>query len=149
MKRATAFLAAFCMAVTLLAACGAKNAAPDQASGVSKQDLVHHAFVLASINGNPFVEKERLPTLEFNEGFRVSGAVCNRFTGQAELENGMLTVKQMASTRMLCADQELNRLENDFSRMLMDGAAITLAGKILTLGRDGYVLEFVLRDLAR
>lgn len=146
MKRAMAFLTALCMAA-LLAACGAKSSAPYQTGGVSKQDLLHHTFVLASINGRPFMEKERLPTLEFNEGFRVSGAICNRFTGQAELENGMLTVKQMASTRMLCVDQELNRLESDFSTMLMNGAAVTLAGKTLTLRRDGYALEFTLRDL--
>lgn len=149
MKRTTIFLAALCMTAMLLAACGAKNSVPDQTSGVSKQDLLHHAFVLASINGKPFVKKERLPSLEFNEGFRVSGAMCNRFTGQAELENGMLTVKQIASTSMLCEDQELNRLEYDFSTMLMSGAAVTLAGKTLTLRRDGYVLEFILRDLVQ
>ena len=149
MKRTTAFLAVLCMAALLLAACGAKNAAPDQASGVNKQDLLHHAFVLAGINGKPFVKKERLPTLEFTEGFRVSGAMCNRFTGQGELENGVLTVRQMASTRMLCADQELNRLESDFSNMLMDGATVTLSGKTLTLGREGYVLEFILHDVVQ
>ena len=142
MKRHIAFWAVLCLGAVFFVGCTAKNTEP-QAAAVTKQDLVHKKFVLAAVDGKPFVTKVRAPTLDFNEGLRVSGAVCNRFNGQAELEDGVLTVKHMASTRMFCPEQELNTLESDFSLMLMHGASIFLAGNTLTLRSDSRSIEFV------
>ena len=147
MKRVTFLALILCMsAMIALVGCAGKTTSTGPKSTVSKQDLLHHNFVLTHVNGKPFLEKERTPNIEFNEGFRVSGATCNRFMGQAELENGVLTVKHMASTMMFCADDDLNKLEQKFSQMMEGGAAITLKDNILTLSREGYTLRYILRD---
>lgn len=123
--------------------------APQQQVALSEKDLLHHRFVLKTADGVDYSTKERVPTLEFNEGFRVSGGICNRFTGQAKLEGSVLTVKQMASTKMLCVDQALNALETTFAVMLDKGVAVTLADNVLTLSGDGHVLVYELRDLVQ
>ena len=129
------FLLVFCVA----AGCaGAKQ--PD------RNDLLHRRFVLESVDGAAFSSSVKTPDIEFNENFRVSGQMCNRYTGQGELANGVLTVRQMASTKMLCVDQELNALEQLFGVMLREGAAIDLSGTTLTLRQGGHVLVFTLRD---
>ncbi len=43
--------------------------------------LLHRRFVLESIDGIPFASATRTPDIEFNEGFRVSGQICNRYMG--------------------------------------------------------------------
>lgn len=108
----------------------------------AREDLAHSGFVLVSVDGVPFTGDTRVPEIAFSEDFRVSGSVCNRFVGQGELADGVLTVKQMASTKMLCASEELNRLEADISAILMAGARVSLTGDVLTLSRDGRVLVY-------
>lgn len=119
------------------------------ARSVSRDDLLHRHFVLISADGVDFSAKEKVPDLEFGEDFRVLGAVCNRFMGQGELESGTLTVKQMASTKMMCLDPELNALEQQFAGMLEAGAVIDFDGKILTLRQGGHTLIYELRDWVR
>lgn len=122
----------------------------DEKISLGQKDLLHHRFILNSINGKAFSSKGHTPSIEFNEGFRVGGEICNNYRGQAELQGETLTVKEIASTRKFCADPELNKLEIDFFAMLGQGAKITLKeGKILTLSRGEQVLEFVLRDWVR
>lgn len=147
MKRISILLLLLCTAAVIaLSGCGGKSNAAQQKSALSKEDLLHHNFTLTHINGKAFTGTERTPSIEFNEGFRVSGATCNRFMGQAELKDGVLIVKEMASTMMLCADPDLNKLEQDFSVMLEAGADITFQENILTLSRNGYVLQYILSD---
>jgi heat shock protein HslJ len=124
--------------VFLAAACaGAKAPAPD--------DLVHRRFVLVSVDGLPFAAS-KAPDIAFNEGFRVSGQICNRYMGQGKLEGGVLAVAQMASTKMLCADGALNRFEARFAAMLTAGAEADLSGGILTLRQGGHVLVYAATD---
>ena len=112
---------------------------------VDSADLLHHNFVLAEVNGQPF-SGEKKPNIQFNEGMRVSGAICNNYTGQGELAGGKLYVRQLASTKMLCFEQGLNELEFAFGNMLMNGAEISYRGNTLTLSGEGRVLKFELRD---
>jgi heat shock protein HslJ len=117
---------------------------------LTQSDLLHRRFILAQANGLSFTGQDKVPSLEFNEGFRISGAVCNRFTAQAELKDGLLLARQAASTKMLCMDERLNQLESDFFRLLQDGASLELHGKYLRLtGKAGdkpLQLEYELRD---
>lgn len=122
---------------------------PPATAQLTPQDLLHHRFELTAINGVEFTKTERIPTIEFNEGMRVSGQTCNRFMGNGVLKDSTLTISQMASTMMLCADPTLNELERDFSRMMQAGAEIQLENATLTLRRDDYVLTYTLRDLVQ
>lgn len=131
------------LALPLLAACGTVNSG--SASGPAEADLVARRYVLQKVNGMAFTA-ERTPEIEFGEGMRVSGQVCNRFRGNGRLEKGVLTVPTMASTMMLCVDPKLNQLEKDFAAMLRDGADVNLAGRTLTLSRGNTSLEYVLGE---
>lgn len=111
---------------------------------LNSKDLLHHNFVLVSIDDKPFTG-DRVPNLEFNENMRVSGGICNRYVGQAELQNNTLTVSNMASTKMIC-NNELDDLEGSMSKMLVNGAKVTLQGNILTLEDSEQKLTFHLKD---
>ena len=121
------------------------TACNDNKKPLDSKDLLHRSFVLASIDDKPFTG-EKVPTLEFNEGFRVSGAVCNRYVGQAELKDNTLTVPNMASTKMFCNDKVLDELESSISRMLVTGAKVSLENNVLTLEDSSQKLTFVLKD---
>ncbi|MCC8194967.1 MAG: META domain-containing protein [Deltaproteobacteria bacterium] len=137
-------LALLCSAVllTVLAVACANAKAPAQA------DLLHRRFVLATVDGDPFPAMNP-PDIEFNEGFRVSGRICNRYTGLGTLENGVLTVGQMATTKMLCPDDTLNRFETMFAAMLAAGVKVDLEDDRLRLSQGGHVLVFTARDWVR
>ena len=139
MFRSFLFLAVLCLPVFLTAACaGAK--AP------TRDELLHRRFVLTSVDGVPQAASPITPDIEFNEGFRVSGRMCNRYAGQGKLENGLLTVGQMISTKMLCTDDALNRLDGLLAAMLAAGARADLSGGTLTLRQGGHTLVFTARD---
>ena len=144
MKRslATCVLTLFCLG-SALAGCSAAQAP-------ARADLLNRHFELVSVDGKAFTSTtSRKPNLEFTEGFRISGGICNRFTGQAELTGNTITAKNMASTRMFCPDDALNQLEQMFSAMLMHGASLDLTGTTLTLQQGGHTLVYTLRDPVR
>ena len=104
------------------------------AGGISVKDLVSEKkYVLQSVNGVAFASRERTPEIQFDGSMRVSGQVCNRFMGQGQLKGDVLTVPQMASTMMLCADPELNAMEQEFTSLLRQGAKVALRGDTLSL----------------
>ncbi len=117
---------------------------------VGEADLLHHRFVLVSMNGAPLPPTEmEKPYIEFNEGMRVSGRACNQFRGPGKLENGVLTVPNMATTRMFCLVPELNALDTLLAAMLEKGATLSLSGDELTLSNGGDVLVYSLSDWVR
>lgn len=112
------------------------------ANGVKEADLTHRRFVLETVDGVPFRSSFRTPEIEFGEHSRVFGQVCNRFTGQGEFAGNLLTARALASTRMFCSDEALNKLEWDFSEMLQNGVKITLTEDTLTLSGNGRTLVY-------
>ena len=131
----------FLLPIFVMAACANAKALP-------VADLEHRRFVLASVDGVPF-SASKTPDIAFTEDFRVSGQMCNRFMGQGLLDNGILKVSQMASTKMFCADAALNSVEDMFSSMLMAGSEAEFSGNILTLRQGGHVLVFTAADVTR
>lgn len=129
----------------------APSAKAEPASGpeLSKETLLHRHFALKTADGVSYADKDKVPTLEFQEGFRVVGGICNRFTGQGELEGDTLFAKHLASTKMLCVDQDLNALENAFGVLLNKGAKLSFDGKLLVLRGDGHELVYEVRDLVQ
>lgn len=111
------------------------------AYGLTKEFLITQQFTLSEINEANF-SGERIPTLEFGDGFMVTGRICNSYRGQGELVDSVLTVKAIASTRMLCPGTGLDELETRFFQMLDAGAQIAMDGSRLTLKQGDTTLTF-------
>jgi len=67
--------------------------------------------------------------------------------GQGELHGDTLKVKGLASTRMLCAEQQLNELDKLINEMLSQGATVSVEKQQLTLHYRQYTLVYKLADL--
>ena len=113
---------------------------------MKESDLMHRRFVLESVNGAPYKSTFRTPEIEFGENFNVYGQVCNRYRGQGKLAGNVLTVGQMATTMMMCPDEELNKLERDFGQMMQNGAKAELTGNTLILSGSGLTLVYTASD---
>lgn len=105
--------------------------------------LANRQFVLRAVDGQAVTAHEGIrPGIAFGEGLKVSGVMCNRFFGQGELQQGRLSVPQLASTRMLCSHADLNKWEQVITRMLTNGAAVKVEGASLTLTGSGHTLQY-------
>ncbi|WP_406670067.1 heat shock protein HslJ [Raoultella terrigena] len=113
----------------------------------SAEQLQHHRFVLTSVNGQALKEGSKPLELSFGEKTFVSGNMCNRFSGEGKVSDGELKVKELAMTRMLCADPQLNELDATLGKMLRDGAQVDLTENQLTLATADRTLVYKLADL--
>ena len=122
------------------------------ANPLGVKDLLHWRFVLKTADGKDFSGTERPVDLEFiqspdaAEGRQVAGSICNRYSGNGNVENGLLTVKRLMTTRMLCPDQQLNALEQLFAGMLEQGADVTFMDRSLILRQGQHELVFEAAD---
>lgn len=114
---------------------------------VNREQLQHHRFVLQSVNGKPVTVANTPPELSFGENMTVSGKMCNQFTGQGKLSDGELKVKDLAMTRMMCADPQLNALDGVISDVFKQGAQVDLTANQLTLATAEQTLTYKLADL--
>lgn len=138
MKKSLATLLVVCSALTGCAQSDSK------ATGASAEQLQHHRFLLESVDGKPLTlsdKSKRQPEIDFGEKMHISGAMCNRFTGQGELSNGMLKA-QLASTRMMCVDPQLNALDTLFGQMMTAGVHVSVNGDRLTLKNQQHTLVY-------
>lgn len=134
------------LTAALLTGCGVNQTNPT-GKIVVESDLLHHHFVLQSVDGLAVDAKQGSgPNIEFGEKMAISGAMCNRFFGQGQLENGVLTVKNLASTRMMCTDPSRNQWDKTIGTVLENGAKVTLNGQQLTLNGSNHQLVYSLRD---
>ncbi|MFZ4832100.1 heat shock protein HslJ [Rouxiella sp. Mn2063] len=126
-----------------------KAAAVDHPPAITAQDLQHHRYELISVDGEAVnsAQPRPGPTIEFGEKMHVSGGMCNRFMGQGELQNSVLTVKQLASTMMLCNDKQLNKWDQLIGEVLANGAKVTLQNNQLTLTQGKHQLVYQTKDL--
>jgi heat shock protein HslJ len=58
----------------------------------------------------------------------------------------VLTVKGLASTRMLCSDENLNKWDQVIGEVLNNGAALNLQDHKLTLTQGKHTLVYRLKD---
>ena len=124
------------MGAMLLAGC-------TTASQPAEKELAR-SFQLSSVDGQAVTVPQGMkPGINFSKEMRVTGVMCNRFFGQGTLAKGVLSVPQMASTRMMCSDQKLNQWEMTLSKMLMAGAKVKLEQNTLTLEGAGHTLVYV------
>ncbi|POP44330.1 heat-inducible protein [Superficieibacter electus] len=138
MKKGIALLCAL-----LLAGC-----VTDKDTSVTAEKLQQQRFVLETANGEPVKASDKPLELAFGdkttalEHVQVSGSMCNRFTGSGKMSAGELKVKDMAMTRMMCSDPQLNTLDHTISAMLSAGAQVDLTGDQLTLATANQTLTF-------
>lgn len=115
--------------------------------------LQHHRFVLESVNGETISGNGAPLELSFGEKqslldkIYISGSMCNGFSGTASLHKGELKATDLAMTRKLCADQQLNALDATLSDMLRQGAQVDLTEHQLTLATADQTLVYRLADL--
>lgn len=121
-------------------------AAPEKkdAPGVAWDQLAGKTFTLVKVGGGDFkVAMGRQPFIAFGADGRVNGSACNNFNGPGELKDGILTVKNAASTMMMCVDQNLAEYERYFHKMLRNGVKVELQPDgVLVLSGDAKVLRF-------
>ncbi|MDR2893656.1 MAG: META domain-containing protein [Deltaproteobacteria bacterium] len=114
-------------------------------AGVPEADaLTGKTFVFYSLDGNAYLGKQT-PVLVFSEDMGISGSFCNRFSGKAELDNGVLSAGPLAQTKMFCLDPYLDSLERMMPAMLEEGLAVSFDGERLLLKQGGHVLEYLLQ----
>lgn len=115
------------------------------------EQLQHHR--LTSVNGQPLNAADKPQELSFGEKMPitgkmyVSGNMCNRFSGTGKVSDGELKVEELAMTRMLCTDPQLNTLDATLSKMLREGAQVDLTETQLTLATADQTLVYKLADL--
>ena len=122
---------------------------PGKAS-VQPEQLTSHRFVLENVNGKAVKNTTTPPEISFNalsdislvNNISVSGAMCNRFSGQGKLSEGELKVKTLAMTRKLCSEPQLNELDQAIGDMLRKGAQVDLTEDQLTLATADKTLMF-------
>ena len=126
---------------------------PGKAS-VQPEQLTSHRFVLENVNGKAVKNTTTPPEISFNalsdislvNNISVSGARCNRFSGQGKLSEGELKVKTLAMTRKLCTEPQLNELDQAIGDMLRKGAQVDLTEDQLTLATADKTLMFKRAD---
>ncbi|WP_025759110.1 heat shock protein HslJ [Enterobacter sichuanensis] len=126
---------------------------PGKAS-VQPEQLTSHRFVLENVNGKAVKNTTTPPEISFSalsdislvNNISVSGAMCNRFSGQGKLSEGELKVKTLAMTRKLCTEPQLNELDQAIGDMLRKGAQVDLTEDQLTLATADKTLMFKRAD---
>ncbi|BBT70681.1 MULTISPECIES: heat shock protein HslJ [Enterobacteriaceae] len=117
------------------------------------ESLAHHRFVLESVNGKAVSSHSAPLELSFGERqpilerIYISGSMCNGFSGTATLHKGELKATDLAVTRKLCSDPQLNSLDGTLSTMLRQGAQVDLTEQQLTLATADQTLIYRLADL--
>jgi heat shock protein HslJ len=114
--------------------------------------LAHHNFIFKSFDGrevpstNPDGSRREPPHLSFSQWPHANGKICNGFRGPVELKGNTLTMKNAASTMMLCVDPIINELESTFYQMMSVGGGAELNQRVLTLTGGGHTLVLELSD---
>ncbi|XKM13257.1 META domain-containing protein [Orbaceae bacterium ac157xtp] len=142
MKKFLTLLAAFGCAVAL-AACSSNK--------VNYDELAGHRFVLVSHNGIAPATTSN-PVIEFrsevnSDLIKVSGKMCNGFNATAKYTNGVLQSNQVAMTKAICSETELNMLDIDIVRMLADGVKVKKSGDKLILSTPTQTLIYQNQDI--
>lgn len=137
------------LVTTLVAGCSMNSiqnglSAMQNIPGVS--DLLHHHFVLKSYDGKTIKTGKMTPHIEFGENLTVNGSMCNNFHGKGDFTGGVLTVKQLVSTRKMCIDPTLNELDSVINQMLSQGAKVSLSKGSFTLKTAEHTLVYGLKD---
>ncbi|MWN89904.1 META domain-containing protein [Gilliamella sp. Pra-s65] len=118
----------------------------NKSNKIQDTDLMHHRFVLIKSNGQP-VSLDEQAELIFGEKMTITGKMCNQFSGQVTLNKDSINGSGLAMTKMLCSDEQLNRLDYIITQLITNGAKINLNNNQLTLKNNENELIYQLNDL--
>ncbi|WP_035065169.1 META domain-containing protein [Nitratidesulfovibrio termitidis] len=130
------------MLMLVTAGCDRSTETPPSAAALSWSQLARSDFLLSSYNGTAFWSNKP-PTLSFHSNNKVSGSICNRFTGLGHFENNQLTITPLLLINVSCADPELDALESAFRTAITKGVRITLENDELHLQGDELDLVYM------
>ncbi|MGF1685462.1 META domain-containing protein [Photobacterium japonica] len=140
------FLAALVLPM-MLAACASNDSNNEQVQTMTNQtDIAAQNWVLTKIDNQVISTETEAPNLQLASDLNANGnAGCNRFFGQAELQDGKLRIEKMGLTMMACQGPGQD-MEQVMSKMLMDWSTATVAGDELTLKNASHSLTFSRAD---
>ncbi|MTC60970.1 META domain-containing protein [Providencia rustigianii] len=130
----------------LLGACQTHQVNAGNSHQSLEQQLMHHNFVLAEVNGKKVRNKQIAPAISFGEKMFVSASMCNDFNGMGTFDNTKLKVKSLTKTELQCVDEDLSRWDSIINRMLTEGATVELTKNRLVLLQGHYKLVYTLSD---
>ncbi|MBJ7575371.1 META and DUF4377 domain-containing protein [Luteimonas sp. MC1828] len=106
----------------------AATPAPGQADALAAYHW--HLDAATSADGDRiaalFANPDKPLQLDFADGRIAIGNTCNRMGGEATFDGARLTVGQLVSTQMACADAALMAMEREAGTRLAGGHAVTL-----------------------
>ncbi|MFQ0972840.1 META domain-containing protein [Gilliamella sp. CG35] len=135
----TLLLTSLFVGALVVTGCGESNK-------IKAEDLLHHHFVLVKANGQD-VSSDKAAELEFGENMNITGKMCNRFVAKVTLENETIKGAGVGMTKMLCNDEQLDKLDGIITQMITEGAKVSLNKDQLTLKNESNELIFQLKDL--
>ena len=135
----TLLLTSLFVGALVVTGCGESNK-------IKAGDLLHHHFVLVKANGQD-VSSDKAAELEFGENMNITGKMCNRFVAKVTLENETIKGAGVGMTKMLCNDEQLDKLDGIITQMITEGAKVSLNKDQLTLKNESNELIYQLKDL--
>lgn len=130
---------ALVVSVTVLSGCNESNK-------ITETDLLYHRFVLIKAN-NVNISSENQPELVFGENMHITGKMCNNFSSQVSLKDDVIKGSSIAMTKMLCNDEQLDKLDLIIEQFITKGAKISLNKDQLILRNNDDELSYQLKDL--
>lgn len=125
-------------AALALSACGGDDG---DSSDVGASDLEGRTFLATTLQGATLVEGSSL-TLTFADGRVAAAGGCNTSTGSFEVEDGVLTVGELAQTMMACEPTALMDQDTWVGQFLTSDPSITLRDDRLTLASASITIDF-------
>ncbi|MCX8729116.1 META domain-containing protein [Gilliamella sp. B2969] len=112
---------------------------------IKDTDLMHHHFVLIKANGQD-VALDKQADLEFGEKMTITGKMCNQFSGQVTLKNDEIKGVGVAMTKMLCNDDQLDKLDIVIDQLISNGAKVELTNNQLILKNKDNELIYQVKE---
>ncbi|OOF28336.1 META domain-containing protein [Salinivibrio sp. IB872] len=116
------------------------TAGPSNQNAITVENIAQK-WQLAMVDDQA-INAEGAPTLTVSTDMVASGYTgCNRYFGNAQLENSRFRIDRMASTRMACASQAMD-MEFTVSDVLNNWSQINITDNQLTLANHKTTLTF-------
>jgi heat shock protein HslJ len=128
----------FVLAAFFLCSCAASNKQAASPTKNTQLNLPGTDWILTDLAGIPALPGGKA-TLSFPDVGRVAGnASCNRFTGTMLVTGNSIKMGPLATTRMACADNDINRQEDIYLKALGAAVRYSYEAPDLLIYAEGY-----------
>lgn len=101
-----------------------------QENNVTNLMDINGTYQVNMLNDNDIASKKLTLTFDQKENILSGFSGCNRFSGKYTLENGLIKIGPLASTRMFC-QEAANQLESEFLELLSKIDEVNIENKLL------------------